>query len=767
MAVAERLALRLRVRGRVQGVGFRPAVYRLADRLGLAGWVCNDGDGVLIHLEGDAETQHRFQLALPGSLPTGARVESIRGEAAEDDGRDHFEIIMARRDPQPTRTRVPSDRATCEACRREVFQFGDRRKGYPFTTCTDCGPRYSILEHLPYERCHTSMRHFSLCRDCRDEYEQASQRRFHAEPIACPACGPRVEFRHSAFAPEWDESALEAAANCLRAGQILALQGLGGFQLLVRADDATAVGRLRARKCRPSKPLAVMVPSVDQLTPWARISTVERMLLESPENPIVIVAVRPDAAPLAAAIAPHLRHVGILLPTTPLHHLLLAMVGLPVVATSGNRSDEPIATNEVEASQLTDIADAYLLHDRPIHRRVDDSVLRVVDGESLALRLARGYAPWPLPRLEEWAQRRGLEGSSPVLAVGGQQKSTLALWNGYQAVLAPHVGDLDSIETRHAFAELARDFPRLYGPDPAVIACDMHPDYFTTRWAHESGRACITVQHHHAHAVACMAEHGLLHEEVLALTWDGTGYGPDGTVWGGEILRARCDGYRRIGSLRLMPLPGGDLAIREPARVAFGVLAEAFGPDAIPGALLDRIALTKSRAGLLLQMIRRGVNTPQTSSVGRLFDAVAALLLGTVRVSYEGEAAARLEASVDPGTEDAYVLPIERDAAGLGRADWRPLVRALAADIAAGVDAGIGAARFHNALAAWASAAVRQEAETKIVLAGGCFQNAWLLRRVRAALEEVGRRVFVPRLVPPGDGGLAVGQLAIALAVRR
>jgi hydrogenase maturation protein HypF len=783
MRTAERTAARFRVKGLVQGVGFRPFVYRLACELGLGGWVCNDPAGVLIHAEGDAEALARFEECLRGAAPRAAAIGSLTRQPAPPAGCETFRVAPSRPGTVTGATlRVPPDRAVCEACKEDVTDRPDRRHGYPFTTCTDCGPRYSILRALPYDRAATSMDRFPLCAACRAEYEDPSCRRFHAEPIACPACGPRVvlcDERGRPLAREGD--AVRAAAAHLREGRIVALKGLGGFQLLARADSSEAVARLRRRKARPGKPLAVMLPSLEAARRLARLGPAEARLLTSPENPIVLVELLPGVVPspaqggypqgashLAPEVAPRLNKVGLLLPTTPLHALLLAGLGFPVVATSGNRSEEPIAIEEAEArASLADVADAFLVHDRPILRRADDSVVGVIAGEPVAVRLARGYAPLPLPALERWANARGGQGVT-LLATGAQQKVAPALWTGSQAVLGPHVGDLDGLNAQAAYRRLAAELPALYGCAVGGLVCDQHSDYFTTAWALASGLSVAQVQHHHAHAAACMVEHDLLDREVLAVTWDGTGYGPDGTIWGGEVMRASATGYERLASLRPFPLPGNEAAVRQPNRVALGILAEALGHEAVlaDADLLGRLGLSGPTARTLLRMAARGVNTPWTSSTGRLFDAAAALLLAAREVSYEGEAAVWLESVADPDETGAYPLPLDPGDAGVPRGDWRPLFRALLADVRRRVAVPVCAARFHNALARWAGEVVASHPGPDVVLSGGCFLNGPLTVRTQEAIERLGRRVYRHSRIPPNDGGLAVGQLAIGLALR-
>ncbi len=756
---APRCAWRITVRGRVQGTGFRPHVYRLAQRIGLNGKVRNVAQGVEITVEGMEASLEEFRMLLERNAPPAAAVESIAVEEVEPQGATEFAIEESGEGTE-RKVRVLPDLATCSACRHEILDPEDRRQGYPFTSCTGCGPRYSIIAALPYDRPATTMASFRQCHECAAEYLDSDDRRFHAQTNACPTCGPQIAL--------WDQAghqvagpaeALSLAAKLLRGGHVLALKGLGGFQLIVRADDAAAVRRLRERKQRPAKPFAVMVVSAAQAAQLAVLGRAERDLLASSENPIVLLRQRAGANGVALAeVAPRLSTLGLFLPTTPLHHMSLAAAGGPLVVTSGNRGDEPLVTDEREApKRLAGIADAFLVHDRPILRRVDDSVVCVIAGRPTVLRLARGYAPLPLPALERFAD------CPPVLAVGGHHKVALAFWTGQQAVLTQHIGDMDTAETRAAFVTGVADVCKLYRFEPAVVVCDAHPDYFTTRWAHSLGKPVIAVQHHHAHAAACMAEHDLLNREVLAFAWDGTGYGPDGTIWGGEALRATAGGFRRVASLLPFPLPGGEAAIRHPNRSAFGLLLSAFGQQsACATRRLEQLGLEPSEARVLAAMCAQRVGTPWTSSMGRLFDALAALVLGIREVSYEGEAAVMLESVADEDVTDAYPL-LQRwaDGSGLARGDWRPLLEAVLADLDRDVAPGLIAGRFHNALAQWAAAVAAAEGLSDVLLSGGCFQNRLLAERTREALQN--RRIYLHGLVPPGDGGLAAGQLAVAL----
>jgi len=744
----------------VQGVGFRPFVHRLAVQCRLAGRVANTTDGVVIELEGDENDVARFRRRLTADAPPPALVAAVNVESAPIAGRTKFAIDASDAEGG-VGIRVPPDLALCAACRRELFEPGNRRHRYPFTNCTACGPRFSIIERMPYDRSRTTMTTFTQCQECELEYTSPSDRRFHAEPNACPACGPAVAL--------WDRNgdriagradAIPAAADLLRRGFIVAVKGLGGFQLLTRADDEAAVERLRRLKQRPSKPLAVMAPDLAAAERLAELGPNERRLLTSAENPIVLA--RRITGRLPDAVALSLNDIGVFLPTTPLHELLLAELRGSVVATSGNRGDEPIVTDEHDAvTDLAGIADVFLVHDRPIRRRVDDSVVSVIDGQVAIIRLGRGYSPLPLPALEEF------DGPT-ILSLGGHQKAALAFWNGRQAVLGPHVGDLDSQPTRAAFDRATDDFASLYRCAPEVIGCDLHPDYFTTRWAEQSGRRVISVQHHHAHVAAAQVEHSLLKREVLGIAWDGTGFGTDGTLWGGEFLRVKGARIRRMASLLPLPLPGGEAAIRHPGRIAFALLHVIGRPLDSP--LLERLGVAQRQASILSAMLQRGVQIAWSSGVGRLFDAIAALVLPLAEATFEGEAAMRLEAIADPNVGEAYDIPLRTFGAlaagesAVPRGDWRLMIAAILADLERDMSPAVIAARFHNALVGWAVKCAELHPNLPVVFAGGCFQNRLLTERLATALRAAGRECLTPGLIPTGDGGLAAGQLAVAMA---
>jgi hydrogenase maturation protein HypF len=743
---------RLTLRGAVQGVGFRPFVYREACALRLAGWVANTPNGVTLEIEGTRRDVAAFKHRLRTRLPPNASVSELASEALTARGERGFAIrdsVLAGR----RTARILPDLATCDDCLRELFDPADRRHRYPFINCTQCGPRFSIVEDLPYDRARTTMRRFAMCPACRAEYENPEDRRFHAEPNACPACGPQLAL--------WDgdgramaarEAALTGALAALRRGGIVAVKGLGGFHLMVDARAEAAVQRLRARKRRPDKPFAVMFPSPAALREICTVTEREGALLAAAERPIVLV--RRHHGGLAPGVAPRNPHVGALLPYTPLHHLIVADLGFPVVATSGNLSDEPIVADETEAvRRLAGIADLFLVHDRPIVRPVDDSVVHVVAGRPQILRRARGYAPAPVVETDAPAG---------ILALGGHLKTTVALTSGAGVVLSPHIGDLDSGEARDAHARIRRDLSRLHAAAPRVVVRDLHPDYHTSRVADGLGLPVVAVQHHVAHVAAAMAEHGLA-GPVLGVAFDGTGYGPDGSVWGGEFLLVGGGGWRRVAYLRPFRLPGGEAAVREPRRSAFGLLAAAFGEGVLSRTGLAPIAeFSPAERATLFAMVQRGLNAPDTSSAGRLFDAVAAIIGLRQRASYEGQAAAELEWAIGDGAgQDGYAFGLATaDAPWV--VDWEPALRAILGDLEQGVDPGRISARFHAGLAGTIAAVALRVGERRVALTGGCFQNRRLTEATIAALRAGGLEPCWHERVPPNDGGLAFGQVVWA-----
>jgi hydrogenase maturation protein HypF len=752
----DRRRVRVRIEGTVQGVGFRPHVYRLARTLRLAGFVRNDAGGVLAEVEGRARDVDRFLLRVARDAPPLAAVARVATAVLAPDGADAFAIVASDGRAAPS-TAIPADAATCAACVRELFDPRDRRYRYPFINCTDCGPRFTIVDGLPYDRPRTTMARFVMCAACRAEYEDPADRRFHAQPNACPACGPSLRLCDPTGRPAAGGEPLRAAAAALAAGDILAVKGVGGFHLACRADDAAAVARLRARKRRPDKPFAVMPPDLAAARRLARLDAAEERILAGGVRPIVLVRRREDA-PVAAGVAPRSPDLGLVLPYSPVHHLLLADVGVPLVMTSGNVSDEPIVHQDDEAvARLGGIADLLLLHDRPIAARADDSIVRVasVGGRRrpVVLRRARGYAPRPL--------RLPVAAPAPILAVGGELKSTCAVVHGADAYLTPHLGDLGDERAQRSFREASVRLARLLGVVPAVVAHDLHPGYHATAWATSlPGVVRVAVQHHHAHLASCLADAGV-DAPTIGVAWDGTGLGPDGHVWGGEFLVGDLAGCARAAHLEEVPMPGGEAAVREPWRMAAAFLAVAYGERA-PGLALDFVRrLDRAAWRVLTRAMTEGLNAPPTSSAGRLFDAVAALLGVRDRVSFEAQAAVELEALAAATADRLYAVRVEDDVVRTS-----DLIRAVVDDLLAGAAPAAIAARFHATLAhVVAEVATRLRARTaiaRVALTGGVFQNVRLLRETTAALRASGFRVLVHRRVPPNDGGLALGQAAVA-----
>jgi hydrogenase maturation protein HypF len=751
------LRVRVTVRGAVQGVGFRPFVYRLATEMGLAGWVNNSSAGVFVEAEGPSPTLQRFVFRLENEKPAIAIIQSLEASYLDPVGFRSFEIRES--ESGENRTLVMPDLATCPACIADIFDPANRRHRYPFTNCTSCGPRFSIIAALPYDRDATTMRHFEMCEACRLEYGDPKDRRFHAQPNACPTCGPQLAL--------WDadgnelasrDQALRAAAEEIRAGKIVAVKGLGGFHLMADGRNEAAVQELRMRKHREEKPFALMVPSFEQALRLCHASPVERRLLRSPECPIVLLR-RKTGRHVAVAVAPENPTLGVMLPYAPLHHLLLAELGFPVVATSGNISDEPLCTDENEAlARLRDIADLFLVHNRPILRHVDDSIVREVCGRELVIRRARGFAPLPVQ----------VEDDLPaIVAFGAHQKNTIAAAVRSDVFISQHVGDLETEASFHAFERTIDAFRGLYDLRPTALACDAHPDYLSSQHArqhaHRLGLPVIEVQHHLAHAFACMAENQLS-PPVLAITWDGSGMGSDGTVWGGEFLHVTRDGFRRIAHLRPFLLPGNAKAVREPRRVALALLYEIFGDAAFE---LDTPTLRAFSSGELTTMkpiLHRRLNAPVTTSMGRLFDAFASLVDVRQVSSFEGQAAMELEFALAEEKEDRvypYVIRAEEDRLVL---DWEPMVRALLAEPARDRtrDQTMASVAFHNTLVDMAVAVAKRTNEERVLLSGGCFQNRYLTERLVENLRVAGLRPYWHQRVPPNDGGISLGQILAA-----
>ncbi|MBH0210217.1 MAG: carbamoyltransferase HypF [Nitrospira sp.] len=773
--------MRVDVDGTVQGVGFRPFVYRLARELELSGWVRNTVNGVSIEVEGGAPTVEAFLRRLKGEAPASVCVDGMRTQvvpALDDRG---FAIHRSTELGRPSLV-IPPDLATCADCLRELADPTDHRFRYPFLTCTQCGPRYSLLTAIPYERSNTTMAGFELCSACRAEYESETDRRFHAEPIACPICGPRLclwDEQGCEIAAE--EGALQRAVALLDEGLIVAVKGLGGFQLWVDAQSEEAVRRLRDRKQRADKPFAVLFPSIAATRNDCLLSSEEESLLCSPQAPIVLVRKRQDSA-LAEAVAPGNPYLGVMVPATPLHHLLMASLKRPVVATSGNRSEEPIVIDEREALvRLRGIADAFLVHDRPISRPVDDSVVLVVPGKVQAdngqkpkadvmiIRRARGYVPQAIHWKDDLSDG---EGQGPILAVGGHLKNTVALLMGHRVVLSQHLGDLSTVEADKAFRQTIEDLQRLRDVKPRAIACDRHPDYRSTGFARELAARLsvplVPVQHHHAHVASCMAEHKL-DSEVLGIAWDGAGYGTDGHVWGGEFLIASYRQFTRFASLRSFRLLGGEAAMKAPGRSAAAALWELMGETMVHHDL-PSWNMTGDQRAQLATLLRSGIASPWTASMGRLFDAVASLTGLCQQVSFEGQAAmavqfaAEREWEAGGGRVQGYPIELVTSESSDTKwmVDWRPMISAMLDDLRRGHRPELITARFHVGLAEGAVRVAQAAGLPRVVLTGGCFQNGLLLTLVRQRLEALGFAVYSHRLVPPNDGGLSLGQAVVA-----
>jgi hydrogenase maturation protein HypF len=738
-AAAPLVRHQIQLTGVVQGVGFRPWVFLQAEDLHLAGTVRNDTNGLNIEIEGPLQACSMFLQRLEKTPPPHARIRSQRHRTLRPEKARAFKILPSTAPATATgiahQAGILPDLATCTACLKDIQNPNNRRYRHPFANCTQCGPRFTIIDQLPYDRHQTAMCDFPLCPDCCTEYESPLDRRFHAQPIACPNCGPQLALiagDGTCIAREND--ALLHTETLIRTGGIVAVKGLGGFHLMCDARNEQAVQLLRDRKRRPSKPFALLCRDLAQADSLAHLSTIACGLLTSPAAPIVLVNKKANAIP-AKGIAPHINQLGIMLPCTPLHHILLHDLDFPLVATSGNRSDEPICIDNNEAIRdLNDVADVFLVHDRPIRRALDDAIFRIINNRPVCLRNGRGTAPVTIP----------FDGiSNAQLAVGSRQKNALALQRSDEWVLGPYLGQLEHPKAYQRFEHRVADFPRLYNIRPAALACDEHPDDEASAFALSRNVPTHVVQHHHAHVVSCMVENDL-DQEVLGVSWDGTGYGRDGTIWGGEFLLSTRADFQRYAHLRTFPLPGGEAAVRDPKRCALGLLHEA-------GLAQDQLNIPNKERSILVQMLERKVNCPRTSSVGRLFDAVAALLGVCEMQTFEGEAAMRMESIIDPHDEHLSL--------GEDPLDWEMPIRQL---IESKKSTAWLITAFHNSLAEMLLQTAIRCNVPDVVLTGGCFQNAYLTERCVERLELARFTVHTHSRVPPNDGGLALGQLAVA-----
>jgi len=748
---------RIHVAGMVQGVGFRPYVYRLATERHLAGQIANTSSGVVIEVEGAAEAVEDFLSSLPALAPPLALVTDIRVVEIHRTGESDF-CILPSDSSASVRTLISPDIATCADCLRELFDPADRRYRYPFINCTNCGPRFSIVRGIPYDRPQTSMSVFPMCPHCLAEYEDPHNRRFHAQPNACWQCGPRLEFCDSRGQPLSIENPIAAAIARLRAGDIVAIKGLGGFHLAVDATNAAAVGRIRERKRRVEKPFAVMVSDLETVSRFCALDAEERKLLCLPQRPVVLLP-RTNQCSLADGVAPFNPHLGIFLPYTPIHHLLFRESELKaLVMTSGNLSEEPIAIENSEAvARLGDIADWFLLHNREILLRCDDSVLRLAGGRTRQIRRSRGFVPVPVFLKREFP---------PTLSVGGELKNTICLLRGREAFLSQHIGDLENVEAYKFFQEAIDHLQRILAIRPGIIAHDLHPDYFATRWARtQEGVRAVGVQHHHAHIASCMAENHL-EGRVIGFALDGTGYGTDGHIWGGEVLLADYLNFERAAQLAYVPLPGGAAAIREPWRMAVSHLRASFGPDLLKLPIPFFRQIPQRKVVTVLHMMDRQVNSPLTSSCGRLFDAVAALINLRHEVNYEAQAAIELEMCRD-ATAAGQPYPFGLSETGeLLQIDSKPLFRAIVKDLLRGAAAGEISQRFHDglveALAIVARILRKRTSLNTVCLSGGTFQNGCLTDGLEHQLQSEGFEVYTHSQVPAGDGGISLGQAVVA-----
>lgn len=749
--------LTIQVSGTVQGVGFRPFVHRAAVARGLAGFVWNDGRGVTIVVQGADSALSDFIRALRDDAPPAARVGDITTEPGEPVEASGFQIrtsVLAGDETSPT---LPADRAPCQQCLREMADPSCRRFRYPFTNCTDCGPRYTVTLALPYDRSNTTMREFVLCPECAREYGDPADRRFHAEPVACPACGPELRWvRRDGGVDARGWAALECACEAIAEGAIVAVKGVGGYQLTCDATSERAVATLRARKRRPDKAFAVMFSSISELRAHATVDPLQEEALSSAAAPIVLVAARRDTRcpnPIATGVSRSSPWLGAMMPSSPLHRLLMDRVGRPIVCTSGNVSDEPICVHDAEAlDRLGDIADAFLMHNRPIARPVDDSLIRIGPTGEEILRRARGYAPTPLARDR---------GGPTILALGGHFKSTIALGIGSDIIISQHLGDLDTTASQLLLERTVTDFLDFYRARPDVVACDEHPDFASTllaqRLADKFAIPIERVQHHHAHVAACLAEHRI-EGAALGFAWDGSGLGDDGRVWGGECLVLQGAHAKRVAHIRAFRLPGGDRAAREPRRSAIGVLFELLGDRAMT-LLPGRFSPAEERG--LVSMLRTETATPWTTSIGRLFDAVACIAGVRDVATFEGQAAMDLEALAEPVSE-GYAFALHEHG-GIWIADWQPVIESVVEDLGRGVSAGVVSGRFHAALSQMTVEIARRAACSRVALTGGCFQSRLLSIQARTALEQTGFEVISCSRVPPNDGGLSLGQAWVAM----
>ena len=754
---------RVDVSGIVQGVGFRPFIYSLAKKYSLKGFVLNNTLGVKIEVEGKQEKIKSFLSEMRTCAPPLAVIEKIKYEKLPPAGYAAFEIKKSRKEKEQL-VPISPDISTCHDCLRELFDPNDRRFRYPFINCTNCGPRFTIIQDIPYDRSRTTMKVFRMCPDCQLEYEDPSNRRFHAQPNACPVCGPQVNLFDAEGRKVQVADPIKEAADLLKRRYVVAVKGLGGFHLACDATSGEAVATLRKRKYREDKPFALMAPDIEMIRKFCEVDEDEKNLLLSSRRPVVLLRKKEKTFPLAAeGIAPRNKFLGFMLPYTPLHYLLLKEINLPLVMTSGNASDEPIVYGNEEAlPKLGGIADYFLIHNRGIQMRCDDSVLRIFQGRELPLRRSRGYAPRPI--------RVNVSFDEPILAVGGQLKNTFCLARENQAIISHHIGDLENLSALTSFEEGIEYLLKVFHTHTKILACDLHPDYLSTKFAEDyvkelgRGATLIRVQHHHAHIASLMADRGI-EGRVIGVSLDGAGMGDDGRIWGGEFLVADYLSFTRLGHLKELPLPGGERAISEPWRMALSHLKEAFGEDGLELALKWLKKVNPEKILMIDKLIEKGINSPLTTSVGRLFDAVSSLIGIRNDINYEGQAAMELEMACDDKERESYPFSILREGEKF-MVDCRPTIRSVVADLGKGERGGTIAARFHNSLALIilkACQLIRERTDLgRVALSGGVFQNMYLLERVFPLLESADFQVYTHNRVPPNDGGISLGQALVA-----
>jgi hydrogenase maturation protein HypF len=757
--------LKIIIHGVVQGVGFRPFVYRLASEMKLNGWVSNTAQGLIIEAEGEQDILHSFIAKLQSEKPKHSFIQSIETLYLDPIGFTDFTIKESDSTGEPTTLILP-DIAVCDECLNEMSDPGNRRYQYPFINCTHCGPRYSIIKSLPYDRQNTTMKIFEMCPDCEKEYNDPNDRRFHAQPIACPKCGPHIElWKNDGTVGAANYTALQQAVIALKIGKIVALKGLGGFQLLVDAGNDEAVNRLRIRKHREEKPFAVMFPSLKSIEAECFVSETEKRLLISSESPIVILRKKTDShterssAGTSRSVSPNNPYLGVMLPYTPLHHLVMQELNIPIVATSGNISDEPMCIDEQDALQkLGSIADLFLVHNRPIHRYVDDSIVRVVMDREMVIRRARGYAPLPIITKEFTEE--------PLLAVGAHLKNTIALQKENMIFVSQHIGDLETIPALNCFKQTIDDIAKLYNVHPTTILHDLHPNYVSTSSAREMHGEKESFQHHFVHIASCMADNEL-NEPLLGIAWDGTGYGTDGTIWGGEFIDYDGENFSRIGSFKQFRLPGGDAAVKESVRSAIGMLSEMVG-DKLFDCEPIKNSLSDQEKRLIIQMMEKNINSPLTSSVGRMFDAVGALLHLQQRANYEGQTAMQVEFAAQQSNEKLiyhYSIISSDDVPYV--VDWTDMITLILEDIRDNISVNDIAKRFHNTLVEIIVDIALRSKRKKVVLSGGCFQNTILLE---SAIDQLRNHGFAPywhQRIPTNDGGISVGQIYMHQLLKR